>query len=135
MSEINYVNASGERINIDSLKGKHAKAPTPKDSLKRVENRADAKLSMGFAVLGYSPAHWAQKDAAYRDAIEANRNEPEVNKHPGTLDEFERRWMNKNKPLRARSKPYELEDAANTCAELMRKAGWLHVRVEELMRG
>jgi hypothetical protein len=79
-------------------------------------------------VLGYSPEHWAERENEYEF-------QKKDGKPVGTLAEFTARWMSKNKPKRARSKPYEIESAADQCAALMTKAGWLHVRVDELMRG
>jgi hypothetical protein len=135
MSEITYT-VGGRQVTADQFKATAKKAP-PRVSAtasKRVESRSDANISQGFAVLGYSPDHWAEKDATYREALKAYEAAPETAKHPGAPDEFEIRWISKNKPRRARSKPYELESAAEQCAEMMRKAGWLHVRVEELLR-
>lgn len=43
-------------------------------------------------------------------------------------------YMNKTKPLRVRSKPYELASAADVCKALAEKAGWLRVTVEEVMK-
>lgn len=130
-----YVNANGEPLNIKALEGKHAPMKATKETLKRVDSRSDAKVSDGFVVLGYQPEVWADIEVYYGHAVKANENAPEKNKHPGTLAEFTQRWMSKNKPKRARTKPYELESAADQCAELCRKAGWMHVRVEELMKG
>jgi hypothetical protein len=130
-----YVNANGEPLNIKALEGKHAPIKTAKETLKRTDDRTVAKVSDGFLVLGYTPEAWADIEVFYGYAVKANESEPNKNKHPGTLAEFTQAWMNKNKPKRARTKPYELESAADQCAELCRKAGWVHVRVEELMKG
>jgi hypothetical protein len=111
-----------------------AKPRVTESTMKRVEDRSVAKMSDGFVVLGYSPEQWAQRVKDHADALKLFADEPLKNKAPGTLEEFTPRWMAKNKPKRARSKPYEIESAADTCAELMRKAGWLHVRVDELMK-
>jgi hypothetical protein len=136
MSEEVMFTVGGRQVTAAQFKATAKKAPSrvSAQASKRVESRSDANISQGFAVLGYSPDHWSQKDAAYREAIKAYEAAPETAKHPGTPDEFELRWMARNKPKRARSNPYELEEAADLCAEMMRKAGWLHVHVEELLR-
>jgi hypothetical protein len=54
---------------------------------------------------------------------------------PGTIGDFTTCWLGKHAPKRVRSKPYSLAEAADVCAELARKAGWQHVRVDELLRG
>jgi hypothetical protein len=106
-----------------------------KDSLKSVDARGEATVSLGFVAVGYSPEHWASRIADHKSAQELFLKDPNKNKAPGEIDSFSVAWMAKNKPKRARSKPYELESAAEMCADLMRKAGWLHVRVEELLMG
>lgn len=132
---IQYVNAAGQPVNIAELAQKHK--PPPKaaaSALKRTHERDKAKVSDGFVVTGYSQEQMQARDADYLEA-KARFDKGELRaKAPGTLDEFTARWMSKNKPKRARSKPYEIEQAADQCAELMRKAGWLYVRVDELMK-
>lgn len=135
MSELLF-NVGGRIVNADQFKVTAQKAP-PKstaDTMKRVDDRGAAKVSDGFAVLGYSPDYWAQRIADHALAQQLFDREPTKNKAPGALETFTPVWMRKNKPKRARSKPYEIESAANTCAELMRKAGWVHVCVEEIMK-
>jgi hypothetical protein len=134
MPEITF-NVGGREVTASQLIATAPKRkPKPAaESLKRVDAREHAKESDGFAVLGYSPAHWAQRETDYTAAMLSFKTGG--GKNPGTAEEFTTRWMQKNKPKRARTKPYEIESAADQCAELMRKAGWLHVRVEELMKG
>lgn len=135
MPELTFV-VNGRVMTVDQFKTQAKKAP-PKpaaETMKRTSDRGSAKVSDGFAVLGYSPEHWSQRIEDHKLAQELFAKDPNKNKAPGTLDEFTKVWMRKNKPKRARSKPYEIESAADVCAELMRKAGWLHVHVEELMK-
>lgn len=133
---MNYVNAAGQPVDINVIAQKHK--PPPKSTsaaLKRVDCRDEAKESDGFVVIGYSPEQQEALSADYADA-KRRFDEAELRAEPaGTLEEFASKWMAKNKPKRARSKPYEIESAADLCADLMRKAGWLHVRVDELLKG
>lgn len=130
-------NIGGRTLTAEEFKAQAKKAAprTASESLKAVDSRSEAKVSLGFVVLGYSPEHWAERINAHEAARQAYINQDPKAKAPGTLDEFTVRWMAKNKPKRARSKPYEIEQAAVLCADLMRRAGWLHVRVDELLRG
>lgn len=132
---MNYVNASGQKVNIYEIAQKHK----PLKSAPAIEEREDAfgarGKSDGFVVLGYSAEVWASIPKLHSEAIKRNAEKPTEYKHPGTLEEFTASWLRKNKPKRARSKPYEIESAADLCADLMRKAGWVHVRVEELLKG
>lgn len=104
-----------------------------KPALKRTQDRDKASHSAGFLVSGYTPTLWAQLPDLYAAAIKAHEKDETV-KHPGTLDEFILRYTNKNKPKRVRSKPYELHDAAQICAELAEKAGWQRVRIDEVLK-
>ncbi len=136
MSELTF-NVGGRvltALQIEAIAPKR-KAAVRTDALKRVDTRSDAKQSDGFIVTGYSPDHWAQRIKDHELAKELFAKDPNKNKQPGSLDEFTTRWLTKNKPKRARTKPYEIESSADLCADLMRKAGWLHVRVDELLKG
>ena len=101
--------------------------------LKRVHERDGATVSMGFVVHGYAASTPAEIERAYASRIKAHEAQEEGSKHPGMLDEFERQWKAKNKPKKI-SKPYPLASSAETCADLARKAGWLDVRVEEVLK-
>lgn len=46
----------------------------------------------------------------------------------------EEMYCRTNKPKKARPKPYEVRSAADACAELLRKSGWVSVRVEPVAR-
>jgi hypothetical protein len=104
------------------------KKKAKKSDLKTVKDRDAAKVSMGFVVEGYSPSYWSGRLIDYGIALKGK-------KHPGTLEEYEPAWRSKNKPKRARSKPYEIESSADQCAEMLRDAGWRHVAVRELLKG
>lgn len=96
----------------------------------KTEDRAAASMSMGFAVLGYAPGAQKELEDAYAEAIKAHAGGA---KSPGTLAEFEGRWLQKNKPKRI-GRPYELRESAQQCADLAVKAGWSRVVVTEILR-
>lgn len=134
MSGITFL-VRGQVVSQSTAEAMLYERPAPKISavLKRTNDRQNAQVSMGFVVLGY-PAEYAQWIADdYSRRIKAHEEQEKGSKHPGTPDEHERHWLAKNKPKRI-GRPYSLESAAEVCAELARKAGWLHVRVDEVLR-
>lgn len=135
MSEMKFV-VNGKEMTALQLKAIAPKAP-PKssDALKTVELRDQAKVSLGFIVLGYSPEHWESRVKARSEALVLHEIDPLKNKAPGTLEEWTPKWMSKNKPKRVRSKPYELLGAAELCGQMAVKAGWLFVRIDEILKG
>ena len=44
-------------------------------------------------------------------------------------DFIDAEWLRNAKQKPVRAKPYAIQDAAETCAELARKAGWVQVTV------
>lgn len=135
MSELKFI-VRGQVVGEDRVKAHLDKAkPRTSDALKTVALRDEAKQSLGFIVSGYSPDHWAERAKEHAYSLKNFRDGELGAKNPGTLDEFTAKWLSKNKPKRARSKPYEIESSAEQCAELMRRAGWLHVRVDEILKG
>lgn len=112
----------------------HTKKRTSGGSLKRVDNPADAKFSVGWFVLGFSPEHLQQAekqrgiDIAGAKALNAGEpHKPMPIPREWNQDEY----MQTAKPKRVRAKPFEIESSADQCAELARKAGWLCVTVEQ----
>lgn len=138
-----FVNVHGEKVDLNAIAKKHKRPPVAAPSLlRRTTDRQTAKVSDGFIVTGYSIEYIADGKAKHEAEIEKvtqhNRREtqksaPKFLKMPDLWTE--ERFMLKNKAKRVRNKPYELEVAAEQCAELARKAGWKQVRVEELMKG
>lgn len=117
-----------------------AKSVTP---LKRTRAEGPAKFHKGWRVVGVSiPAIEAAKEKREKDikiatehnaAVLAGIRSGERMQVPAPWNEAA--WI-ASAPLRpVRSKPYEIPDAAQTCADLARKAGWLRVAVEEVKKG
>lgn len=136
---MNFVNLKGEPLNICALAGKHKPQAPANTSLKRTDDRTRAKVSDGFVVLGFPRDYLetAEREHNIRReellALERTNKLGPKEKVPAPWNEEV--FMRTGKPKRARTKPYELEAAADECAELCRKAGWKNVRVEELMKG
>lgn len=110
------------------------KKPKP-PGLKRTNERDKAVVSMGFLVTGRRPEYLAEVEADYKGDLAAYEKDPKTHKHPGTPDMHLNRWKRKHKPAKIRTKPFELQEAAQACAELARKAGWVEVSVDEIMKG
>lgn len=115
---MNFINIHGQAISIGS---RTSHVPPP-----RSKRNADAeKRHMGWAVTGFSPEHLA----------EAKRVHEEAQKDDETLKPWdEAAYMNGHRPQKARSKPYLIPGAAGECAEMLKRAGWVRVQVEELIR-
>ncbi len=97
-----------------------------------VQHVQGATRSNGFSVVGYSPAQIAKARQQHADEIAAAQRLKLVNpivEIPGPFDLSA--WMRKTRPGKARSKPYEIEQAAEQCAELCTRVGWLEVRVQQ----
>lgn len=118
---------------VEARESMRPKASTAKkEAPKRVFQQADAGELRGYRVTGYEPGTDAEVTGhLYREAVK-RQSEP-GGKPTGSLEEFVRLWYAKNKPKSLRSKPYELEDAAEQCADMARKAGWERVTVEPLL--
>jgi hypothetical protein len=126
-----FVNIHGQRVSTSSVQ----QVKSTSAGLKRVFDKQSAKQSLGFEVCGYPPAQWQRREDEYRRLLANYQADPDGAKHPGTEDEFTYRWVNKNRPKKARSKPYEIASAAEQCADLCRRSGWQQVRIEEVLKG
>lgn len=109
MSEITY-NVGGRLMTASQLK---ASAPKPKAKPK-AEQKAFHK---GWAVEGHRVA---DIEAAKKAAGEK-------------WDELA--YLRKHKAKRVRTKPYEVASAADECAAIARRSGWVHVQVVALTAG
>lgn len=107
----------------------------------RPKKDAPAEFHKGFRVEGHPPgALESAREAAIKECEEwgrltekeRNRRTSEGMRSPKPWDEDTWRARTKLKPVR--SKPYELAQAADVCADMARKAGWLDVRVIELKK-
>lgn len=141
MSELTF-NIGGRIVPASEI-GKYA-TPAPKKAsrsyVKRVTDRSLAKLSDGFLVTGYSPAHIEMAKVDHERLQKTQADLIAVGAKLGPREKIVRdwdqeAWMSATKPKRVRSKPYEISSSADQCAELARKAGWLRVSVEEIMKG
>lgn len=108
---MSFVNFRGEPLAVA--------APGP---AKKTTKQQPDSYHKGWLVVGYSPTQ-----------ISAARAEHEKAEPGKPFDEAG--WMRKTKPVKARSRPYEIHDAAEQCAELMRRAGWKVVQVVAKAKG
>lgn len=132
-----FVNLKGEPVRLD---GKSVAYKPTKEPLKRVTDRAKAKESDGFLVTGYSPAQMATAEVDHEAMKTLQANKIAAGQKLEPKEKIIGAWsaetyMNTNKPKRVRSKAYEIPEAADLCAQMARKAGWLRVDVDEIMKG
>ncbi|HOW46103.1 MAG TPA: hypothetical protein P5305_01445 [Rubrivivax sp.] len=106
-----FVNIHGEPVTIGP--------PLP---AKKRPAAVGQQYHKGWHVVGYSP-----------DQLLAARLVHERGGSPKPFDPVA--WMLEHKPLRVRSKPYELHLAARECAALATAAGWHDVRVVAKAKG
>lgn len=66
---------------------------------------------------------------AFEEA-QANHQKAKGNSEPFDANH----WLMNARKKAIRSKPYEVKEAAEVCADLARKAGWLAVEVREIKR-
>lgn len=129
---MNFVN-----INGDPWRPQVGAAPKAKPKKDRA-----AEYHKGYAVEGHPPGALEAARAMREQEIQAWSRLSEAEKaerisqgkrapSPWPGDEA---WMANTKLKRVRSKPYELPQAADECAELAKRAGWLCVRVTALTR-
>lgn len=113
-------------------------APSRKSAPKK-EPTASHK---GFRVVGHHPGQLENAHAGnLADWAAWNKQTPEQRisalrekrRPPAMWDETQ--WRLRTKKTAVRTKPYDLASAAEECAELARKAGWIDVEVLELKSG
>lgn len=119
MKQVQYVNASGQPIEIGS---KDSHKPAKK---KRTKRGDEERQHHGYAVLGFSPEHLVE-------AKKAHEHKKSLGEADGDFDQDI--YMNGHKPQKARSAPYSIEESAKQCADMVRRIGWLRVTVEEIIK-
>jgi hypothetical protein len=111
---IDCVNIHGSRVST-----------TPVKTAKRPKREKPESYHNGWRVVGIPPG---TLEAARAEFIAKQREA----KAPKDWDEGN--WLMNAKPKPVRSKPYEIPQAAQECAELAVRAGWLRVEVVELKK-
>jgi hypothetical protein len=105
----------------------------------------EAGESLGWVVAGFSPQRLADAQVAHdrlvRDLEDHNRYAATAaGKSAGAVRaKVPQPWdrdvyMRKSAPTKARPKPYELREAAEQCADMLRRQGWVNVSVKEDLR-
>lgn len=134
-----FVNHRGEPISLERLAAQKRPMRSTSNAMKRTTDRGVAKASDGFAVAGYGPAQLEEAEREHRSAHDEQAGRiargQSLARGERVLQAWNQEtWMAGHKPKRVRTKPYEIESAADLCADLARKAGWVRVTVEELMK-
>lgn len=121
-------------INGRAMTAAEIAAITPKT--KRPPADTSQKFHKGFRVEGHPPGAMEEAEKSQKAALEqfqhAQRQGQAFGKQPKEWDEKHWRMTQKKRPVRA--KPYEVPEAANLCADMAKKAGWLDVVVTEIKR-
>lgn len=119
MNQIDFINVDGAAVNLEAKRAAAPKRPKG-ERMKRVDDRAKAKQSLGFEVVGVP----VEARNAARAAAE---------KLGQTFDEAA--WLAHTKPKRAMPR-FNIPQAADTAAAMLRAGGgWLEVRVREALKG
>ena len=111
---LSFVNIHGHQISTAPVK---ATKPQP---------GAPDAFHKGWQVVGYSPEHLA---SGRLEHFAEQRDKPD----PKPFDEVV--FMRTNKPRPVRSKPYEVYEAAEHCAELAGRLGWKLVQAVAKTKG
>lgn len=90
----------------------------------------------GFRVEGHPPGALEEAKKECESDLALFQRERELGRATGKTPKSwdENYWRNNTKKRPVRAKPYEVPDAAQVCADLAKKAGWLDVVVVELKR-
>jgi len=113
-----FVNVHGAPLHVESLIAQQPKKPgrDKSDSTPR---------HLGFAVTGFSPEQIREAEKSHMAKLALD---PDV----GAWSPEE--WMNGARPKKAAPKNFAVPTAAELCANMVRKAGWQRVSVEEIIR-
>lgn len=135
MSKLTFI-VNGQEVDADTLKKTAPKARV------RPKVDADQKFHKGWRVMGHKPgaleaAQKAREEDLARWARMSDKSRSEARsrgeKDPKPWDEVE--WRRNSRLQAVRSKPYMVPEAADECAEIARKSGWIDVVVVELKKG
>jgi hypothetical protein len=98
--------------------------------------RAEKSFHKGWRVEGHPPGAMEDAKAQADSAIALFDRERELGitsgKRPVSWDE--NYWRNNHKKRPVRAKPYEVPEAAEICADIAKKEGWLDVVVVEIKK-
>lgn len=106
-------------MNFVNINGDPWRPQAPRPTQPTPKSETPDRWHKGWLVEGIPPG---ALDAAKAAALKAGDG-------PWVGDEA---WLNAAKPKKVRTKPYSIPQAAQECAALAERAGWLRVRVREL---
>lgn len=110
MSSLSFVNINGDRVNV---------LASAKTRANRVASDAE-EFHKGWRVVGIPPGALEEAEKAFE---------------PADGRKFDRdNWLMNAKQKPVRAKPYGVMAAAETCADMAKRAGWLRVTVQEMKR-
>lgn len=116
-----YVNASGQPLNIEAMKASAKKKSRP---------RVDEAYHKGWLATGFPPQRLVDAKIEHdRKAAEAAATGRRL------LPWDESRYMRDAKPTKVRSKPYDTQAAASAACELAERTGWKSCTYTEISKG
>ena len=128
---LKFVNIHGDAISEGRMQ-----AAAAQQARRKAVTEKPAEFHKGFKVVGHPPPALEQartlaikrwQDWHALNDEERKKRRAEGEKEPKPWDEPV--WRSTTKPKAVRSKPYEVPEAAEQCAAMARKAGWLDVAV------
>lgn len=122
--DVDFVNCFGQPISAQSIRMQEEQAEAVAKS-RQHKSRLPATYHSGWKVVGVPPQALEQ---AQQDFEQAQKGKPD-----SAAKMFDRdSWLNAARGRAISKRPYAVPAAAQECAELARKAGWLRVQVIEV---
>ena len=126
---LEFVNIHGDRISDAHIT--HRKAQAQQDAARKKKAVDQKAFHKGWKVTGIPPGALDEARADHRRVAEAMTRSGGKEVKP--FDEAN--WIQNCRGKAVRAKPYETQSAADECAALAQKCGWIRVRVEAVSRG
>lgn len=123
MNKIEFVNVHGQRIDPSLLPRGPAKKPE-EQKMKRVTDPGKAKRHYGFEVVGISEQALSSAAAQHAQKIKAT----DQRKRSGIPAFDPDAWLSKTKPKRIISRVFQIPEAAEQAAGMVRAGGGLAAR-------
>lgn len=112
-----FVNIHGQPVHVSTTQ-----APRP-----RAVRDQPPEFHKGWRVVGHPPLAAAEARAKRKAEIAAWEKDGRIGAAPKPFDEGVWRSTTRLKPVR--SKPYEIEEAAQQCAQMAAAGGWTEVQI------
>lgn len=132
---VSYVNHLGQTVYPADIAKKHKPVRAKSEGMKTLDTHDGAKISMGFEVTGFTRERleWAK---GKHEEVRASQQGRSLEKGEKLLQPWnEDFYMREAKPMRVAPKPYTHQSSAEQCAAMASAAGWINVKVREILKG